>query len=377
MTKKPLKILFVTDLCPIRDDEKGLPLTLLNFISDFKTLGAEVVLLRPNIIFNVLLRGRKVLKEGEYFYNGIRCINKNFWTPFFNKFQFRFLKNEKFDVILSHMPSGVLCANKLSKYLKIPYFAAVHSSDIKVLTDLKYSFLKNNLKTAYKEAKNVLPRSFWLKDKIEEIIPAIKDKTFVIPSGIESEVLIQREKINLKAEKFYGMPYKILSAGSLIKRKNFNSLIKAVSRFEDVELIIAGEGKERKSLEDLIRKLNLKRVKLIGQTRKKELLALMEEIPVFILPSYNETFGMVYLEAMAKGCITVCMENSGMAGFIKDGFNGFLTKGDTESIFQTINKIRHLKNPEIIMENALNTAIETERLKMAENYLNLIQNILF
>lgn len=373
-----MKILFVTDLCPIYEEEKGLPLTLLNFISDFQKLGHEVTLLRPNVIPNVLLRKRKISPQKNGVYKGFRYINLNFLTPFFSAFRFNFLKKENYDVILAHMPSGILCARQIARALKIPYFAAVHSSDIKVLTDKKYFFLRGLMKKSYLGAKNVVCRSHWLKDRIDGLIPEIKDKTYVIPSGIEPEVLINPEFFNSKINKFYGIPYNIFSAGSLIKRKNFESLIKAVSKLDDIGLLIAGDGPERENLQNLINSLGLKkRVKLLGQKSKKEVYEFMQSNPLFILPSVNETFGMVYLEAMAKGSVVVCSKNSGMAGFIKDGLNGFLTDPDPDSIAETIRRINSFKNIEEIMQNALNTAIEMDRLKMSLNYLNLIQNILF
>ena len=150
-----MKILFVTDLCPINENEKGLPLTLLNFIEDFIKLGHSVTLLRPNVIPNVILRGRKILPESKFYWRGIKIINKNFMTPFFNEGQFKFLDDIEFDIILSHMPSGILAANKISKLLEIPYFAAVHSSDIHVLENWKYYYMQNFMKKAYNEAKGV------------------------------------------------------------------------------------------------------------------------------------------------------------------------------------------------------------------------------
>ena len=372
-----MNILFVTDLCPITNEEWGLPLTLLNFILDFKTLGHNVTLLRANVIPNVFIRKRKILPEGEYDFKGIKCINKNFLTPFFSKAQFNFLNNQQFDVILSHMPSGILAANQISKVLKIPYFASVHSSDIEVLQNPAYSFLWYSIKKAYHEAKLVLPRSYWLKDKIEKIIPGLKNKTYIVPSGIEEKFYIEREDINQKAQKMLSSPLKILAAGSLIKRKNFKNLIKAISNFDDIELTIAGDGKEKNNLLKLAKKLKLqKKVFFAGKRKREDVLKLMEKTPIFILPSINETFGMVYLEAMAKGCIVVCTDNSGMAGFIKDGVNGFLIEPSTAGITNIIEKIKNIKNPETIMNKGLEVALSMERLKMSENYINIIQNIL-
>lgn len=372
-----MNILFVTDLCPITEKECGLPLTLLNFILDFKALGHNVTLLRPNVIPNILIRKRKILPDGEYEFQGVKCINKNFFTPFFSQNQFKFLKNKDFDVILSHMPSGILAARKISKLLKIPYFASVHSSDIEVLKNPVYSFLWYSIKKAYNEAKLVLPRSYWLKDEIEKIIPEIKNKTYIIPSGIEEQFYIEREKIFEKSQGILFPPLKIFAAGSFIKRKNFKNLIQAISNFDDVELIIAGDGKEKNHLLNLTKKFKLqKRIFFTGKRKRKDILELMEKNPVFILPSIKETFGMVYLEAMAKGCIVVCSKNSGMAGFIEDSVNGFLIEPSVSGIIAVIEKIKNFKNPECLMNKALDTAFSMERIKMSENYINIIQNIL-
>ena len=60
----------------------------------------------------------------------------------------------------------------------------------------------------------------------------------------------------------------------------------------------------------------------------------MRESDIFILPSRNETFGMVYMEAMASGCITVCSKNDGVDGIIRDGINGFLCEDIEETLIE-------------------------------------------
>lgn len=373
-----MKILFVTDLCPIREDEKGLPNTLLEFISDFKKLGEEAVLLRPNVVPNVLIRGRKILPTGIYNFRGIKCINKNFLTPFFNERQFGFLKNEKFDMVVSHMPSGTLAAKEISKILNVPYFAGIHASDIKILKDKKYSFIRKRAIKAYLGAKNILCRSYWIKDEIEKILPEVVGRCYVVPSGIESEKVISKNEAYKKTEKFLKPDLKIISAGKLIKRKNFKLLVEAINELAGVKLVVAGDGREMSTLKSYVRCKKLEqKVTFVGQKSREEIFNLMDENSVFVMLSEDETFGMVYLEAMARGCITICSEDSGMAGFIKDGFNGFLCKRDKQALVDLINKIKKLENPEYIIQNSLDTAISMDKLKMSENYLKLIQNILF
>ncbi len=365
-----MKVLFVTDLCPITAQEKGLPFTLLSFVKFFKKMNIDVVVLRPNVMPNILIRKRKIYPEGKYFFEGVEFINKNFLTPFFSPSQFKFLENQGYNLILSHMPSGILAANSISKLLKIPYFAAVHSSDIKVLTDFKYFFLRNVLRRAYVESTGVLPRSFWLKDKIEKIIPDVKNKIALIPSGV-------RISEDMPKKDFKTRPLKIFTAGSFIKRKNISSVIKAVLKTSDVTLKIAGKGPLENKLKALVNGQKSYAVEFLGQITRDKVLYEMEKAQIFILPSYNETFGMVYLEAMSKGCVVVCLKDSGMAGYIKNGENGFLCGGDPDSILSVIEEIKTRADLCKISENAYRTALLMSEDKAGENYLNIIQNIHF
>ena len=104
----------------------------------------------------------------------------------------------------------------------------------------------------------------------------------------------------------------------------------------------------------------------------------MRENDIFILPSVNETFGMVYLEAMSQGCITVCTKDDGISGIIKDKENGFLTETYVESIKKTILRIKNLtlENIETIRQNSIKTVKEYTSEKVAENYLQQIFKIL-
>ena len=137
-----MKILFVTDLYPIGDEK--IAKALFYFVREWQKQGHFVEVIRSNFIFNTLIRGRKIIKEKEYFENNTKIYNLNFHTPFWfnvnNKLPKDFsLKN--YDVIISHMPSGALMAQKLLKRKdsdNIKYVCSVHNSDITVLKDLKY-----------------------------------------------------------------------------------------------------------------------------------------------------------------------------------------------------------------------------------------------
>lgn len=342
-----MRILVITDLYPIEEKEIHTPRTIEAFVKNWEKMGHEIRIIKPNFLLNSYLRQKPYYKDG--FYGNVE--NLNYILPFLGNIKKKIKTFFAPDIVIAHMPSGLIFANKLG----VNFCAGVHVSDLEVLTNPIYKFyFKPELEKAYKNAKCIACRSYILKDKFLKLYPEFKNKTFVAPSGIDEEKIIKKNWHEKKV-------LKVLTCGQFIKRKNIDKVIKACEKFENIELSVIGSGKQK--LERLSKK-----AKFLGQLSKEQVLEKMRESDVFILPSKNETFGMVYLEAMASGCITVCSKNDAVDGIIKDGINGFLCE-DVENILQ---KIINFPDKNFILENTFATIKNFTAIKTAENYINYL-----
>lgn len=375
-----MNILFVTDLYPVKSDEKTTPRTLLAFVEEWKKMGHNVDVLKPNFIFNSFLRGKPFYKSGKYG----DVFNINYWTPFWFNVKRKFniglgelsqLKDNKYDIVVAHMPSGILFADKLG----LPFVAGIHNSDIEVLTNPLYKIhFKSRLEKALKNAKAIACRSFVLHNKLLKLYPEFEEKTFVAPSGIDEKATMfldakQNEKhsadTNFSRFTSHVSPIKAITCAHFKKRKNIDKVIKACKGLEGFELTVIGDGKERKSLGKIDKNVNF-----TGRLPHDEVLVKMRESDVFVLPSVGETFGMVYLEAMVSGCITVCTKGDGVDGIIKNGENGFLTEPNVDAIRETLLNIKNLDENRLrtLRINSFQTVSELTSLKCAEHYLQQI-----
>lgn len=99
---------------------------------------------------------------------------------------------------------------------------------------------------------------------------------------------------------------KILNIGRLMPQKNQQFLIQSIDSEMNVELIIVGEGPEKKNLEELIRSKGLEgKVRLLGKKNQYEILTLLDEADVFAMPSLFEGMSIALLEAIVSGVFTV------------------------------------------------------------------------
>src|SRR5699024_5269500 len=112
---------------------------------------------------------------------------------------------------------------------------------------------------------------------------------------------------------------------------------------------------------------------------REKVLEKMKQSDIFVMPSTNETRGLVYLEAMANGCITIGTIGEGIDGIIKNNYNGILVKpNDLDSLKKSLERIMNLNEEKIreLQLNALNTMKKYSETNVASMYLKEIHKIL-
>lgn len=119
-----------------------------------------------------------------------------------------------------------------------------------------------------------------------------------------------------------------VATGSLIYRKGFDLLIAAFDKLKlpaDLwELNIIGGGEEHGNLQKQINEVGLQNnIHLLGQKNKEEIVVLLSQSNVFVLPSRNENFSVAVLEALACGLPVIASICGGIRECIED-FNGLL-----------------------------------------------------
>ena len=375
-----MRILLITDLYPLEGSKE--PITIKEFAKKWQEAGHQVDVIRPNFIFNTIVRKRKLFPEKTYTEDGITIYNINCITPFLFNIKNKLPKDFQignYNLVISHMPSGALCAMKLvGKCAGIPYTISVHASDITVLTKPLYKFFfAKKLQKAYKRADAISARSYMLAEKIKELSPYAANKTFIAPSGIDSNIVEPMEFFEQKAAE-KNQPYIISTVAKLIKRKNVDLIIKALykAKLDNYVLRIMGDGPEMEHLKNLVKDLDIEeKIIFEGNLPNKEVLIKLRLSDLFILLSTGETFGMAYLEAASRANIIVATKHDGIDGIVKDGQNGFTCEPDAEKLADLIDKIYDLPREEVrtILLTQRKYLLDNNSTEVSKKYLEKIQ----
>lgn len=257
----------------------------------------------------------------------------------------------------------------LKKRFHCPLVVTTHGSDSSIpLEQGKY----DQMKALCKDADHIVAVSSVLGGKLR------KCGTTTPISTILNGFAVQHLPADIKKQ-----PLSFIQVGQLSKQKRVDITIRAFAKIHTAHpsatLTIIGQGAERTALETLCAELNITRsVRFLGQIPNHEVLAEMATAQFFAMPSVREGFGIVYLEAMANGCITIGTEGEGISDLIVHGENGFLVPADdpdaivnaVESCLQNSEQAKH------IAHQGSSSAKELTWSANAKKYIELFEQLI-
>lgn len=241
------------------------------------------------------------------------------------------------------------------------------------------SLLKGNADKVLSKIKTIGFRSIPIKESFEKIYGR-EHKSLLCYSGVSQQYLTTPS--NRSGDSFTKPLKKFIYVGQFIERKYPRVVAEALTEVygdEDYHLTYVGK---QELIFDQVRNYVVKahlseKVTFINKVPREEIIKFYDEAECFIMISASEVFGLVYLEAMSRGCITIAAKNEGMQGIIVDGVNGYLCEaGNKNELSEIIRRINGLTPDERrqISDNAIATAKSLSDYNVAKSYIENVMS---
>ncbi len=176
-----------------------------------------------------------------------------------------------------------------------------------------------------RNAQKVLSLNLSYKEFVDDLFGI---SSLIIPHGIEENAYFE-ESGTYKNKVF------IATVSEAIKRKNIDWIINAIKNYQgqhDIEFNVIGSGPLMNELKRLAG--SDKRINFRGKINRSAVLKYLQDSDIFALPSFDESFGLVYLEAAANRNAIIGFKHEGVWGIFED--QNEMTFCENEKHFQVI-----------------------------------------
>lgn len=235
------------------------------------------------------------------------------------------------DIIYAQMYGNMLLGAHLSQRVGVPVVGIEHLARFNEQTLDKWGFTKNEADYAYHNIHKLICVSSTLRDSIYRHFCV---DSVVVHNLVGKEFTYQPNNTP--------HPLTFVTTGSLIYRKGFDLLIEALHRINNQlpkgwQCNIIGGGEKMAELQQQIDEAQLhNQIHLVGQKNKQEIVQLLQQSDIFVLPSRNENFSVAVLEALACGLPIIASICGGIRECIAD-HNGLLfSVDDTDALANAI-----------------------------------------
>ena len=240
-------------------------------------------------------------------------------------------------------------AYKLNQKFSVPYVVAVRNTDINVFYKYMLHLRGLGMKILFNASRIVFispkyKENFFAQLPNNDLKNSLLKKSVIIPNGVDDFWL---ENMYSPREERSKKRVNLLYVGNIDKNKNLSTTSRAIDLLIkdgfDVTYTVVGKINDQKIFQRLKRKSYFH---YLGVMNKEQLLSVYRENDIFVMPSYTETFGLVYVEALSQGLPVIYSKGQGFDGWFRDGEVGYpVVSSSYEDIYKkikdmTINPIR-------------------------------------
>lgn len=246
--------------------------------------------------------------------------------------------------IIKHFEPDILHAHYATSYGLVgalanfhPFIISSWGSDVMKFPNKNF-VAKSILKYNFKKADLLCATSYTIEEYINQVIPM---PVTVIPFGIDINIFKPKKVESLFKENDFVLG----SIKPIESLYNTDILIKSFSKllpkYDNLKLVIIGEGTERQALEKLCKDLNIsENVVFTGRIPFKEISNYYNMIDILVNISEYESFGVSVVEAMACGTPVVVTNVGGLKEVVKDDSVGLkVNVGDVDDTVKAIERL--------------------------------------
>ena len=259
---------------------------------------------------------------------------------------------------------GVVAVRNTDLNAFFKYRPYLRNRGIDILFDARAVFFLSN---AYKKQlfEKYIPRD------MQQII---NNKSYIIPNGID-EFWIKNKPDKSQIKEINSKKVKLIYAGKIDKNKNIPTVQEAVNLLNDegydVSLTVVGKVVDKK----IFSKINNNQyTRYIPAQTKENLLSTYRQHDIFVMPSFTESFGLVYAEAMSQGLPVIYSKGQGFDGQFEEGLAGYSV--DAYSSVSVKDKIEKLINKKINSENIIKLSEKFNWNDITVRYSDIYKKIL-